>query len=276
MERYGLGGQPVVLLHGFGTSSFVWRHVAAALARAGYTAFAVDLLGHGESDRPFDADYSIASQVEYVHHALTAMRVARVTMVGLDLGAAIALRMAIVRAERVERLVLVNPIAFDAIPADDIRSLHRNTARFAIRANRGVLGVAPMLTPLLEGSVADPEHMPPRLVGRYLAPFVGRDGVAHLLALSRAVSADDLLPLDFTHVRAPTLILRGTEDRWVGAGVSERLAEVIPNARLEPVPETARLIPEEAPALLAERIAWFAARGRATAARAGTADAEPG
>ena len=38
------------------------------------------------------------------------------------------------RPERVDRLVLVNPIAFDDVPADDIKSMQRNTARYALRS----------------------------------------------------------------------------------------------------------------------------------------------
>ena len=52
MERYGHAERAVVLLHGFGTSSFVWRALAPALVRERWTACAIDLLGHGESDRP--------------------------------------------------------------------------------------------------------------------------------------------------------------------------------------------------------------------------------
>jgi pimeloyl-ACP methyl ester carboxylesterase len=52
VERYGHGGAPIVLIHGFGTSSFLWRNIAPEIALANRTAFAVDLFGYGESDRP--------------------------------------------------------------------------------------------------------------------------------------------------------------------------------------------------------------------------------
>ena len=67
----------------------------------------------------------------------------KATVVGLDLGAAVALRFAATVPERVEKLVLVNPIAFDAVPAGDVASLQKNTARFAFRLSRGVMGAAP-------------------------------------------------------------------------------------------------------------------------------------
>src|SRR5215216_6904166 len=237
VERYGHGGAPVVLIHGFGTCSFLWRNVAPALAITQHTAYAVDLLGYGESDRPFDADFGLAAQADYLERALTALRVARAALVGVDIGAAIALRLASLRPERVARLVLINPVAFDEVPAEDIRGLQRNTARFALRVSRGLFGASPLLTPVLTGSVATPERMPPALVGRYLAPFVGQEGVTHLLALARAVRPTDLEELDLGQVRAHTLIVRGEKDAWVDQAVTQKLGSEIPGCRIFSLPE---------------------------------------
>lgn len=257
VERYGFGGPPVVLLHGFPTSSFLWRAVGPELAIAGRTAFAVDLLGYGESDRPFDADYGIAAQAEYLDRALTALRVARATVVGVDLGAGVALRLAATRPDRVERLALVNPIAFDAVPAGDVAALQRSTARFALRASRGILGAAALLTPVLEASVARGEHMPARLVARYLAPFVGPEGIGHLLALSRAIRAEDLEDVDYTQITAPALVVRGEADEYTEPAVAQRLAAAIPGSRLLRLPGTGRLVPEEDPDQLVDAILEF-------------------
>ena len=254
VERYGFGGTPVVLLHGFGTSSFLWRWTAPLLARRGYTAFAIDLLGYGESDRPLDAGYGIADQADYVDRAMTALRVARAVVVGIDVGAAVALALAAERPERVIRLVLVNPPDLDELPGDDVRSVQRNTARFALRASRDVLGVASLLTPLLEGSVSDPECMPPRLVARYLAPYVGADGVSHLLSLARSVQPDDVEAIDLAGIHMPTMVVWGEADRWADPSVAERMVATLPVAQLERLPDVGRLVPEEAPERLAELI----------------------
>jgi len=247
----------VVLIHGFGTCSFLWRNVAPALAVTQHTAYAVDLLGYGESDRPFDADFGLAAQADYLERALTALRVARAAVVGVDIGAAIALRLAALRPERVARLVLVNPVPLGDLPAEDIRVMQRNTARFALRVSRGLFGASPLLTPILTASVVNPEHMPPALVGRYLAPFVGQEGVTHLLALARAVKTDDLEDLDLSQVRAHTLIVRGDKDEWVDASVAQKLAAQLPESRVVNFPEAARLVPEEVPEDLAALIASF-------------------
>jgi pimeloyl-ACP methyl ester carboxylesterase len=217
----------------------------------------VDLLGYGESDRPFDADFGLAAQADYLERALTALRVARAAVVGVDIGAAIALRLAALRPERVARLVLVNPVPLDDLPAEDIRAMQRNTARFALRVSRGLFGASPLLTPILTASVVNPEHMPPALVGRYLAPFVGQEGVTHLLALARAVKTDDLEDLDLSQVRAHTLIVRGDKDEWVDASVVRKLATELPDSRVVNFPEAARLVPEEMPEDIAALIASF-------------------
>ncbi len=247
----------MLLVHGFGTSSFVWRAVAPVLAEAGITAYAVDLLGYGESDRPRDADVGIAAQAEYLDRLLTALRIPRATVVGVDLGGSVSLRLSVLHPDRVARLILVSPLAFDALPGDDIRTMQRSTARHALRLTRGVFGAAPLLTPLLQGAVADEAHMPPRLVGRYLAPYVGRDGVDQLLALARSIRVDDLADVDLADVRAPTLVVWGDGDRSMPAELPERLTSAITNCRALRIPGAGRLIPEEEPAALAGIIVDF-------------------
>jgi haloalkane dehalogenase len=245
VERYGHGGAPIVLLHGFGTSSFVWRSIAPEIAMANRTAFAIDLFGHGESDRPFD--FGIAAQAELVDRALTALRLPKATVVGLDLGGAVALRLAASRPERVERLFLVNPIALDEVPAGDVKTLQRNTARFAFRASRGILGAAPILGDLLRKSVADGSNMPDKLVARYLAPYVGEEGLNHLLLLARSIDDEDMEDAELGSLPQPTLIVWGDQDPWVGPRFADRLAETIPGSRLVRLPGVGRLVPEEAP-----------------------------
>jgi pimeloyl-ACP methyl ester carboxylesterase len=252
VERYGLGGQAVLLVHGFGTNSFVWRNVGPSIALANLTAFAVDMFGYGASDRPFDADYGIAAQAEYLDRALTALRMARATVVGLDLGGAVAMRFAAAHPERVEKLVLINPIAFDAIPGDDVKSLQRNTGRFALRISRGVMGAAPLMRELLRQSVADPANMPDPLVGRYLAPYVGSDGVDHLLRTARMIDKDDMDEVDLRALPQPTLILWGERDPWVSSQVADDLASTIGGSKLVRLPNAGRLVPEDAPDMVAE------------------------
>jgi pimeloyl-ACP methyl ester carboxylesterase len=257
VERYGHGGAPILFVHGFGTCSFLWREVGPVLAMANRTAFAIDLFGYGESDRPFDGQYGISAQSDYLDRALTALRLTKATVVGIDLGAAVAMHLAFNRPERVERLVLINAIGFDDVPADDIKTMQRNTARFALKISRGVLGAAPLMRELMENSVADKANMPDALLARYLAPYVGKDGLNHLLTLARSVDADDMAEVDLRQIDRPSLIVWGDQDPFVSPKLGDRLADTIPGSRLVRLPGTGRLIPEEAPETLANMILEF-------------------
>jgi len=258
VERYGHGGTAVILIHGFATSSFLWRNIAPGITDAGHTAYAVDLFGHGESDRPFDADFGIAAQAEYLDAAMTALRVARGVLVGVDLGGDVALRLAATRPERVEKLVLINPPVFDQLPAKDVTQLQRNTAKFAFRTTRGILGAAPLIEAVLKRSVSDPEkYMPTKLIARYLAPFVGKDGTNHLLALASSISAEDLEDVDLRSIHVPALVLWGEEDAFVEGRVAEKLTNALPDGRLVRMPGVGRLLPEENPERLVEVLLDF-------------------
>jgi pimeloyl-ACP methyl ester carboxylesterase len=256
VERYGLGGRPVVLLHGLGTSSFLWRQVGPELALGGARAFAVDLVGHGESDRLLEASYGIAAQAEYLDRAMTALRIASATFVGVDLGGAVALRLAATRPDRVARLVLVNSLTPEACPGRDVDAIQsfRTMARFVIRISRGLLRATPLLRTLLEPSVADPSRLSSRLLARYLAPYVGRDGAGHLLTLARTIDDDDLADLQLETLETPTLVVHGDRDPWVDESAAEALARTLPNARLVRLPGLSRLVPEDEPATMVSLI----------------------
>ncbi len=260
VERYGHGGTAVILLHGFGTCTFLWRGVAPAISAAGHTAYAIDLFGYGESDRPYDATFGITAQADYVDAAMTALRVQRAILVGVDIGGDVALALAATRPDRVEKLVLINTPAFEQIPARDITQMQRRTAKFAFRLTRGVLGAAPLLEHVLRGSVANADHMPMRLIARYLAPFVGRDGVNHLLALASSVTTADMDEVDLSSIQAPSLVIWGEEDPWIDSKVADRLINELPDSRLVRLAGVGRLVPEENAEYLVELLLDFIRR----------------
>jgi pimeloyl-ACP methyl ester carboxylesterase len=145
--------------------------------------------------------------------------------------------------------------------------MQRSTARFAFRVTRGMLGAAPLLQRVLDGSVADPKYMPTRLVARYLAPFTGENGVNHLLKLAAAVRSADVADIDLQTIRVPTLVIRGDADQWVSADIASQLENEIPNARLIRVAHVGRLVPEEDPEALCEVLLKFLAVEPAAALR---------
>lgn len=100
------GSGPVILLiHGIGDNSTTWEPVHAKLAQR-FTVIAVDLLGHGQSDKP-RADYSAAAYANGMRDLLSVLDIERVTVVGHSLGGGVAMQFAYQFPQLVERLVLV-------------------------------------------------------------------------------------------------------------------------------------------------------------------------
>jgi len=261
VERYGQGGSAIVLLHGFGTSAFLWRNVAPLLAKGGRTVFAIDLLGYGASDRPLDAQWGVAAQADHVAAALTSLGITRALLVGNDIGGNVALAIAARWPERVDRLVLVNTVIGTDLQTAEIRSMQRSTARLAIRLGRGVMGATPLLQPLLERSVANKAHMPSRLVARYLATYTGKEGTRHLLHLARALREEAAPEVELSRIQTPTLLVWGDADLAIDAGMVDRALAALPGARVTRLPGIGRLVPEEASDALASAIAEFAGAG---------------
>ena len=254
VERYGFGDRAVVFLHGLGTSSFLWRHVIPALPLGRVTAFAVDLFGHGESDRAVDADYGVAAQADYLSRALTVLRVGRADVVAIDLGATVALALAARESSRVGSLVLVNPADPSSPRGNDFAEVERLSARHLLDASRGMMGAASLLGPVLERSVAQPERMPASLVARFAAPYVGRDGVGHLMQVVRAVNDRALEGVAWERIAIPALVLRGESDGWALPAVSAVIASRLRRGEHRRVAGAARLIPEDAPGVFAELV----------------------
>jgi haloalkane dehalogenase len=103
-------GEPVLLLHGEPSWSFLYRMVMAVLAEAGLHAIAVDLAGFGRSDKPADVgDHSYARHVEWIRAlAFDRLDLRGVTLVGQDWGGLIGLRLAAEHPERFARIVAAN------------------------------------------------------------------------------------------------------------------------------------------------------------------------
>jgi pimeloyl-ACP methyl ester carboxylesterase len=102
-------GKPVLLLHGFPDSRFLWRHQIPALVGAGFRVVAPDLRGFGGAPRPISVRrYRMPFLVADALRLLDALGIERVQLVGHDWGAAVAWRLAGSFPERIERLVALS------------------------------------------------------------------------------------------------------------------------------------------------------------------------
>ena len=247
VERYGQGAPPLVLLHGFATSAFYWRAIAPRLAELPRTVFAIDLLGYGDSDRPAGAAFDSDAQADALEAAFTELRITRAPIVGNDIGGNTAMRLAMTRPDRVESLVLINTVLEGSLDRGSLAGMRRSTARHALRLARSVTGAAPLLRPLLAGSVGDSSKMPERLVARYLAPYVGKDGAQHLIALARSVGDEKWTADGPAAGTPPILYVRGTADGSIEPGAIGRAVARFPLFRMVSIEGAGRLVAEDAP-----------------------------
>jgi len=108
----------VLLVHGWGASMYMWRDWFAPLAAAGRRVVAVDLPGHGLSDKPTDLGrYTLASLVGVLREVIELRALETPDIVAQSMGGTIALAAAVRRAAPVGRLVLVNPACFGLVSA---------------------------------------------------------------------------------------------------------------------------------------------------------------
>src|SRR3954449_2764103 len=103
-------GDPVLLLHGEPSWSFLYRRMIPVLAGAGLRVIAPDLIGFGRSDKPVDsAAYSYAAHVGWMREALfDRLDLRDVTLVGQDWGGLIGLRLVAEHPDRFARVVAAN------------------------------------------------------------------------------------------------------------------------------------------------------------------------
>jgi 2-succinyl-6-hydroxy-2,4-cyclohexadiene-1-carboxylate synthase len=106
VERSG-AGPAVVLLHGFTGSARAWSPFGERLAER-HTVLAVDIVGHGESDKPAALEhYGMERAAGDIVAAVEKLGFARAMWLGYSMGGRLALNLAVLHPERVERLVLI-------------------------------------------------------------------------------------------------------------------------------------------------------------------------
>lgn len=233
---HGRSAPPVVLLHGLGSSSADWPEQRAAL-QVRYRVVAVDLPGHGRSPLPARG-LTVESMAEDVAALLERLDEAPAHVLGLSLGACVALRLALAAPERVRTLTLVNPFACVRLagPAD--------VARLFVRLL--LLGVAPMQT--MAAHVARRLFPWPEQRALYEAAVTSLAATprAAYVAAMRALARFDARG-QVAAIRQPTLIVAGDRDTSVPLAAKTSLAAAMPNARLLVVPASGHATPHDQP-----------------------------
>jgi pimeloyl-ACP methyl ester carboxylesterase len=222
-ETYGHGDRVLVLLHGLLMDARLNRGVARALAARGHCVVLLDLLGHGESDKPHHAaDYRVDVYTEQVVALLDHLGIERAVVGGLSLGANVSLQVAARHPDRVQGLVIEMPVLERAVPAAALTFVPALVAvHYAIPVARAVSWLARRVS-LVSGDV---------LAG-LLAPLASPPEVT--TAVLHGILVGPTVPTieERRSIRAPALVLGHRADLIHPFSDAEALVRQLPTARL--------------------------------------------
>lgn len=244
--------EPIVLLHGFGGSTYSWRHILPQLAERRYRAVAIDLNGFGFTQRPKRPQaYSIMGQQDLVLGVIAALEIEQVHLVGHSYGAGIALRIAADYPNRVKSVTLVDGGASGrtgpAIP-EAIKPLVLCWVKyFALTEDN--------IRDLLEGAVHRKEVITDEVVQAYLQRLriEGLDDSFYGLASQSPTQPS----IDLSKLDIPVQILWGVHDPVIPIRAGVELASQIPGAHLIRFEESGHLPMEEQPEAFVEALTDF-------------------
>lgn len=237
------GDDPVVLLAGAGGNALGWHPCVAALSNS-RPVIAVDPLGEPGRSVQTQPIPDAAGAIRWLDDVLVAVDARRAHLVGSSYGGWLALEYERVHPGRVAAVTLVDPAGLEPLSGRFYRwvilggmasllpaALRRRTAR-----------------PLHNGTLADDDLM--RLVRASLR-FRRR-------VPPPTIWTDD----ELSAVHAPVQLLLGARSAIHDAArVAERLSRVVPEWRLEVVPDNGHALPVEAPDLVADRVLAFQPTG---------------
>jgi pimeloyl-ACP methyl ester carboxylesterase len=241
-------GPPVILLHGFGACAYTWRHLAPALAGT-RRVFALDLKGHGLSDKPQDGRYTVNDQAEMVAAFIRGRNLEDAVLIGNSLGGAVALMTYFQLREeqpgRIQGLVLIASAGYPQKLPWFVR-----LARAPVLSNLGRLLPPRFVTGLvLRKCFYDKDKITDEMIDTY-AYNGSLPGAAEALRQT----ALQIIPPDmeavisrYQTVRVPTLIIWGEQDEVVPLESGRNFHRDIPGSRLVILPRCGHLPQEEEP-----------------------------
>ncbi|HEY6568139.1 MAG TPA: alpha/beta hydrolase [Actinomycetota bacterium] len=243
-------GPVVLLLHGFPTSSALWREFVPLLAGR-FRVIAPDLMGSGDSLPAEGSSLDLAAHAAAIRSLLTHLDVDRFAAVGHGEGGGVAQLLAL-DGSGVDALVLIDSVAFDAWPSIEIRDAQQHRPMTPAIVETTVRSV-------FDAGMAHGERLPDEVFDAYLRPWRTDDGAARFVRVLAGIDGqglegreDELGAIGF-----PVLILWGEDDPSLPVAVAERLNDAMPSSTLGLLPGCGHLLPEEAPETIGPMIAGY-------------------
>lgn len=247
---------PLILIHGFVSSTLVWSEVFLPLAAAGFRVIAPDLLGYGYSGKPNHWDYTIEGQAKMIAGLMSHLEIDSATLVGSSYGGAVAATVALDHPERVERLVLIGAVTNDA-PKKFL--LLRATSSPVLGdvlgplllGSRRVLRARMKKSYYRQGRTFDEKKLASRHHG--LSTVNTQRAVLRTLRRWHA----DYIQREAHLIKQPTLLIWGENDPEIPLSDGERLRDSMPNARLIVFRDCGHLPQEEFPQQFVQVVGSF-------------------
>src|SRR5471030_1382836 len=228
-------GEPVLLVHGLGSSTLDWEPQIAALA-ARFQVIAFDVRGHGRSAKPRQR-YSVRLFAEDTAALIRALNLGPVHVVGISMGGMIAFQLAVTAQELVRSLTIVN-----SGPAMPVRTLAQRMmiwTRIAIVRLRGMRKMGEVLATRL---LPKPEQEPLR--AQFIERWAGNDPTAYLSALNGLINWDVTDAL--ARIDCPVLVLAADQD-YTPVAFKQAYTAKIRGAELVVIDDSRHLLPIERP-----------------------------
>jgi pimeloyl-ACP methyl ester carboxylesterase len=230
-------GDPLVLVHGSGTSGAIWRRVTPLLV-ADRRVVAPDLPGYGDSPAA-GRGFPLTVVADRLAAGLARAGVAApYDLVGHSMGGAIAILLAARHPERVRRLVLVAPAGLASLPASVAALLGAVARPYAVarRLVAGPLAGSRLVRRLaLAGVAYDGARVPPEHARAALASSAGATRIGAGLASAAAADLRD----ELAGLRGPLGLVWGEHDAIIPRRRIEVIRSAHPHVVLRVVPDTA-------------------------------------
>lgn len=237
-------GVPVVLLHGFASSTYTWKDVFEPLSQK-YRVIAVDLKGFGFSAKP-DGDYTRRGQGQLVAHLLDRLNIEKAWICGNSMGGEIAVNVALQFPERVKGLVLIDSGGINVAGAASLVPGYLKVPVISSALTAVIMVSDRMVKRGLELSFYNDSLVTPDRIAYYHRPLKTRDGQ---LAAIRARQQAGEFPVEtqLDRINVPTLIIWGSDDEIVPVEAGQKFNSLINGSRLVIIDNCGHVPQEETP-----------------------------